>query len=217
MKKLLVLILPVLLIGCTTSLDAPLKKQIPLTTVKLEAKKSQRQRLKEMIVNDYRTYQSMNYERIKQQNVEDQMTELSDQINEVVISLVSALKSDAFEKPIIIRPMNIKSNEVIDKDSSSSGALLVESSFETQLKAFGFAVFDDRQPKGKLDGTELILKTEMFNIGENYYLLSSIKALDSNKLLATNTSPLNGFFFKKIIDGVEVYQPSNEFGDLYPR
>jgi hypothetical protein len=207
--KYLLMFFAIILTGCTSVADEAFKKTVKLQNVQTHFQKSKQQRLKESVVNDYSTYQNLNYQQLKRSNVPDQLVHLNTQINEVVLELVAELKGDSFSKPIIIRPIVVATVENFREGSER----VVEEAFEENLKLVGFEVFDDRNPKGKLEGDELILNTELILLSNEFFLLTNIKALDSNKSLVSKRSHIDGFFFKNMEDGVEIY--SAEESEFY--
>lgn len=164
---------------------------------------SNEKRLKSTIVNDYETYQQVNYSKIKANNEDDQLRLLTSQVEHVVMDLIANLDENLIETPVIIRPVTFSLNE---RYNTSAGQVLIESSLEFNLKKFGFDVFNDRNPKGKLGGDEYVLDTFITSINDKIILQSTLKYLDSNKIEAVRQSYISEYFFKNITDGVEVWR-----------
>jgi hypothetical protein len=204
MRKFSTLTLTIVLAisGCSsTKNDDPY--QVEVVDYNSKYKKSKQEQLNDMVVNDYSTYQKLNYEMIEKSNESKQLHLIEQQINALLIDVISNLRIGFTDTPIIVRNMN--TNDVLEE--YNSGVVLVENTVELRLRDFGFTVFDDRKPKGKLNGEELVLDLFLNQInGSNWLLTASVKQLDSNKMLASSRKYITGFFFKKMLDGVEVIE-----------
>ncbi len=157
--------------------------------------------LKKTIINDYNAYQQVNYDTIKSNNSEDQLTLLNSQVEYVVMDLISNLDERLIDSPIIIRPVLFNVDESYKTRETE---ILIESGFELTLKRFGFDVFNDRNPRGKLNGNECVLDITVTSINDKVILLSTLKYLDSNKIRAVKQIYISDYFFKEFVDGIEV-------------
>lgn len=162
---------------------------------------SHRKHLKSTIVNDYQAYQKVNYDSIKRNNPEEQLTLLTSQIEHTVMDLIVNLDESLIKMPVIIRPVTFKLKEGY---KTEEGQALIESTLEVNFKKFGFNVFNDRNPRGKLDGNEYVLDTSVWSINDKVLMQVTLKYLDSNKITAVKQIYISDFFFKNMQDGVEV-------------
>ena len=195
--KFLLLTSSVIFVGCSTQYEEPtgVKSTSMLPVI------SNQMHLKKTIVNDYDAYQQVNYDTIKSNNSEDQLALLNSQVQYVVMDLISNLDERLIASPIIIRPVTFNVDESYKTRESE---ILIESGFELTLKRFGFDVFNDRNPRGKLNGNESILDITVTSINDKVILLSTLKYLDSNKIRAVKQIYISDYFFKEFVDGIEV-------------
>ena len=166
---------------------------------------SKKKQLEKSIDNNYDTYRALNYKTIKANNEDAQLKMLQQQIGNNVMDLISNLSEQDLAKPIIIRPVNINIEERYDP---SKGQVLLESMLELQFNKYGFTVFNDRKPKGRLTGEEFVLDTDIFAVNDKIVFQTTLKLLNSNKMTAMKQDFISKYFFKNIQDGVEVWGSS---------
>lgn len=171
---------------------------------------SKKKQLEKSIDNNYDTYRALNYKTIKANNEDAQLKMLQQQIGNNVMDLISNLSDQDIAKPIIIRPVDIKLDERYD---FTKGQVLLESLLELHFNKYGFTVFNDRKPKGRLSGEEFVLDSEVISVNDKIVLQVTLKNLNSNKVTALQQSFLSTYFFKNIQDGVEVWTSSRDSFD----
>jgi len=201
--KFLLVFGSLLFVGCSSKPIKSNSVELYIESTSMMPVASNKQHLKSTITNDYDAYQKTNYDVIKANNSEDQLDLLNSQIEYVVMDLIANLDEYLIQSPIIIRPIGF---DVPDTYKTRDTEVLVESGLELTLKRFGFDVFNDRNPRGKLSGNESVLDTLVRSMNDKIIMQSTLKYLDSNKIIAVKQIYITEFFFKDYVDGIEVSQ-----------
>lgn len=200
--KLIGGILALALTGCASDSDNMPAKKVYQEGESLIPVLSKQKRLEKSIENDYEIFRALNHRTIKSNTEETQLRLLQQQIGNNVMDLISNLTDEDIVKPVIIRPVNIG---IDDRYDSTKGQLLLESLLELHLSKYGFTVFNDRRPKGRLTGEEFVLETEIIAVNDKIAVQTTLKLLNSNKMTSTKQDFISNYFFKNIQDGVEVW------------
>lgn len=166
---------------------------------------SKQKQIENSVDNDYETFRKLNHNAIKKNNENTQLMLLQNQVGHNVMDLISNLDDTDLTKPVIIRPVSVNLDERYD---STKGQVLLESLLELHFNKYGFTVFNDRKPKGRLSGEEFVLDSEVIAVNDKIVLQVTLKPLDSNKVTALQQSFISTYFFKDIQDGVEVWSYS---------
>lgn len=200
--KLIAAVVTLVLTGCASDSENIPAKKVYQEGESLIPVLSKQKRLEKSIENDYEMFRALNHKTIKSNTEETQLRLLQQQIGNNVMDLISNLTDEDIIKPVIIRPVNIGIDERYD---SKKGQLLLESLLELHLSKYGFTVFNDRRPKGRLTGEEFVLETEIIAVNDKIAVQTTLKLLNSNKMTSTKQDFISNYFFKNIQDGVEVW------------
>jgi hypothetical protein len=173
-----------------------------------QAKASKQQQIRMSVTNDYHVFQALNHQYIKSNQTPTKYQELEITLSHFVMDLIANMAPENFKAPLVVRPMTLNVNNLANPEA---GKEMLTSIIAKQMKEYGFVVFDGRKPKGKFTGEELLLETTVNKYGEQLVLNGTLKQLSSNKIAGTNQAFITDYFFRNIIDGVEVYEYQSDF------
>lgn len=154
------------------------------------------------VENDYEVYRALNHSFIKNNSAQNQYKLLNQSVGYFVMDLIAKLSPEHYGAALIVRPMKL---HVEDVSNPKRGTELITAMLATQMKDYGFQVFDSRKPKGQFSGNEIILETEIENYGDQFVLRGTLSLLNENTIAGTHNAFISDYFFRNIKDGVEVY------------
>lgn len=170
--------------------------------------KSGQQKLLLSVENDYETFRALNHQFIKNNTPKNQYRSLDQLMSHFAMDLVANLSPEHYGAPLVVRPMKLK---VTDVANPEGGKELITSLLASQMKDYGFQVYDGRKPKGRFTGEEVILETVIDSYGDQFVLYGTLTVLKSNIVAGSHNTFISDFFFRNIKDGVEVYGDGANF------
>lgn len=198
--RFLLLFIPLFLSACSTQ---ELKTYIPKkkNTIMTVVQPTNAAKYLSIAEADYDDQREKNYRKLRGRNNEGQYVNLDKVLSSFLMDMFASVPKGVFGSKLILADMDITH---IEATEAAMGKQVTEELMVKKLQQFGFKVFEGRRPKGRLEGTELLLNLKIMVIGGEYELYGNLKQLDSNVLLASGHKSLPKYFFQSRKDGLIV-------------